>query len=54
MTFIVFLYEFNFKEVIQDGHKVKCCNNEQLHSKFTFYGQLAFVKAIVFFVRQTN
>ena len=50
MTFIVYLYEFNFKEVIHDGHKlsVKCCNNEQLHSQFTFYGRLAFVKASAF------
>ena len=47
---IVFGYEFNFKEVISDGHKlsVKCCNNEQLHSQFTFYGRLAFVKASAF------
>ena len=50
MTFIVFFYEFNFKEVIRNGHKlsVKCCNNEQLHSQFTFYGRLAFVKASTF------
>ena len=51
MTFIVFVcIEFNFKEVIRDGHKlsVKCCNKEQLHSQFTFYGRLAFVKASAF------
>ena len=34
-TDIHFLYEFNFKEVICDGHilSVKCCNNQKcLHS----------------------
>ena len=35
MAFIVFLYEFNFKEVICDGHtlSVRCCNNQHfIHS----------------------
>ena len=43
-----FLYEFNFKEVICDSHKlsVKCYNNQTVN----FYEQLAVVKVSAFVV----
>ena len=42
MTFIVFLYEFNFKEVICDGLtlSVKCCNNQHFIHSLLFMDSL--------------
>ena len=42
MTFIVFLYEFHFKEVICDGHtlSVKCCNNQHFIHSLLFMDSL--------------